>query len=123
MAVTAWLTAPAAERWWWIGGTAVFSSAALLSMINQGTGATLLTPEGMEFHTLYGRRSVLWSEVAGIEKRCRTVRSGTWSEVRVVRVQGKALTVPGAFTARWLDGKFDLKLATVREYWAHATDA
>ncbi|MFF5497619.1 PH domain-containing protein [Streptomyces aquilus] len=69
-------------------------------MVNQATGATLLTPECMEFRTSFRRRSVPWSEVARVEKRCRTRRSGTWSEVRVLRVQGRVLTVPGAFTAR-----------------------
>ncbi|WP_329412007.1 hypothetical protein OG802_18860 [Streptomyces sp. NBC_00704] len=121
-AVAMGLSAPAAERWWWVGGTAVFYSLLLLSMVNQVTGATLLTSESMEFHTFFRRRSVAWSEVAEIEKRYRTVRSGTWSEVRVVRLRGRALTVPGAFTARWHDRKFDSKLATIREHWARAAD-
>nr|WP_234375407.1 PH domain-containing protein [Streptomyces sp. HYC2] len=92
-------------------------------MVNQGTGATLLTSEGLEFHTFFSRRSVPWSEVAGIEERCRTGRSGTWSDVRVVRVRGRALTVPGAFTARMHDPKFEAKLATVREHRTRAADS
>ncbi|MFG2523491.1 PH domain-containing protein [Streptomyces sp. NPDC048527] len=123
MAVAAGLTTPATEeRWWWIGGVTVSYSLTLTSMINQGTGASLLTSKGMEFRTLFRRRSVPWSEVAGIEKRCRTRRSGTWSDVRVLRIQGRALTVPGAFTARWHDPKFEAKLATIQQYKARATD-
>ncbi|MFJ7969722.1 hypothetical protein [Streptomyces sp. NPDC096324] len=122
MAVAAGLTTSAAERWWWIGGTAGFYSLALLSMVDQGTGATLLTPEGMEFHTRFRRRSVPWSEVVEIEKRHRTGRSSTWSYVRVVRVRGRALTAPGAFTARRYDHKFESKLATIRAYEARAVD-
>ncbi|MFF9494111.1 hypothetical protein [Streptomyces flaveolus] len=122
MEVAAGLSAPAAGRWWWIGGIAVFSSLALLSLISQGNGATLLTSEGMEFHTFFSRRTVPWNEVVGIEKRCRTRRSGTWSDVRVVRVQGRALTVPGVFTARWHDPKFEAKLAMIREYRERAAE-
>ncbi|MFC9609474.1 hypothetical protein [Streptomyces sp. NPDC056938] len=123
MEVAAGLTAPAVERWWWIGGIAAFYSLLLLSMINQGTGATLLTSERMEFRTLFRHRSVSWNEVAEIEKRCRTTRSGTWSEVRILRVQGKALTVPGAFTVHWHDPKFEAKLATIRQYRMSAADS
>ncbi|MFJ9100416.1 PH domain-containing protein [Streptomyces sp. NPDC102405] len=123
MAVAAWLTTSAVERWWWIGGVAVFYLVNLVAMVNQGTGVTLLTSEGMEFRTLLRRRSVPWSEVAGIVKRYRTRRSGTLSEVCVVRVQGGALTVPGAFTLRMYDRKFDAKLAAIRECWTHAADA
>ncbi|WP_454439886.1 hypothetical protein [Tsukamurella paurometabola] len=82
-----------------------------------------LTPEGMEFRTFFTRRSVPWSEVTAIEKRLRTVRSGTWSEIRVVRVKGRALTVPGAYTARWQDTKFEAKLATIRQHWARAAES
>ncbi|WP_371793540.1 hypothetical protein [Streptomyces sp. NBC_01471] len=77
----------------------------------------------MELRTLFRHRSVLWSEVTGVEKRCRTRRSGTWSDVRVRRVQGRALTVPGAFTARWHDTKFEAKLATIRQYGARPNDS
>lgn len=123
MAVAAGLTEPAPERWWWIGGVAVLDLLALITMVSQGTGATLLTSQGMELRTLFRHRSVLWSEVTGVEKRCRTRRSGTWSDVRVRRVQGRALTVPGAFTARWHDTKFEAKLATIRQYGARPNDS
>ncbi|MFK4797980.1 PH domain-containing protein [Streptomyces sp. MPA0124] len=123
MGVAAWLTTSAVERWWWIGGVAAFCLANLFAMVNQGTGMTLLTSEGMEFRTLFRRRSVPWGEVAEIEKRCRTRRSGTLSEVRVVRVQGRKLTVPGVFTLRMYDRKFDSKFAAIRECWARAADA
>lgn len=122
-AVAVGLSASAADRWWWIGGTALFYSLILLSMVNQGNGATLLTSEGMEFHTFFSHRSVPWSEVAGIEKRCRQARGRTWSDVRVIRVQGRALTVPGAFTARMHDPKFEAKLAAIRQYRARAADS
>ncbi|MGW2764710.1 hypothetical protein [Streptomyces sp. NPDC001275] len=121
-AVAAGFSEPVADRWWWIGGIAVFYSLILLSMVNQVNGATLLTSEGMEFHTFFSRRSVPWGEVAGIEERCRTVRGGTRSEVRIVRIRGRALTVPGAFTARMHDPKFEAKLATIREHRNRAAD-
>ncbi|MYV45690.1 hypothetical protein GT031_08725 [Streptomyces sp. SID2888] len=123
MALAVGLSTPAAERWWWVGSVAVFCSPMVLSMINQGYGATLLTTEGMELHTLFRRRSVPWGEVVGIEERCRAVRGGTRSEVRIVRVHGRALMVPGALTARMYDPKFEAKLATIRQYRARAADS
>ncbi|MEV0689336.1 PH domain-containing protein [Streptomyces sp. NPDC050388] len=92
----------------------------IFSMINQGYGATLLTTEGMELHTLFRRRSVPWGEVAEIEERCLPARSGTRSEVRIVRDRGRALTVPGTLTARMHDPRFEAKLATIRQYRARA---
>ncbi|MEU6886822.1 hypothetical protein ABZ918_16675 [Streptomyces viridosporus] len=123
MAWAVGLSASAAERWWWVGGVAVLSLPMIFSMINQGYGATLLTTEGMELHTLFRCRSVSWGEVAGIEKRCLPARSGTRSEVRVVRVRGRALTVPGTLTARMYDPEFEAKLAVIRQYRAHAADS
>jgi hypothetical protein len=121
MAVAVGLSAPAAERWWWVGGVAVFCSP-MISMINQGYGAALLTTEGMESHTLFHRRSVPWGKVAGIEERCLPAGGGTRSEVRIVRVHGRALTVPGTLTARMHDPRFKAKLATIRQYRARAAD-
>ncbi|MEU6006762.1 hypothetical protein [Streptomyces sp. NPDC047453] len=123
VALAVGLSTPAAERWWWVGGVAVFCSPMILSMINQGYGATLLTAEGMELYTLFRRRSVLWGEVAGIEERCLPARSGTRSDVRIVRVRGRALTVPGALTARMHDPKFEAKLAAIRQYRARTADS
>ncbi|MCX5529823.1 hypothetical protein OG785_04510 [Streptomyces sp. NBC_00006] len=120
MAVAAWLTAAAAARWWCIGGVAVFYSLVLSAMVSQGAGATLLTSEGMELRTLFKCWSVPWGEVTKIEVRYRTGRSGTWRYVRVDRVQGKAITVPGAFTVRWSDRKFDAKFAAIQEYWVRS---
>lgn len=122
MAVAAGLTAPGTERWWWIGGVVAFSCLVLLSMVNQATGTTLLTPKGMEFRTLLSHRVVPWDEVVSVEKRYRTGRNGTWFYVRVLRAHGRALTLPGAFTARWNDPKFEAKLATIRQYTAHVND-
>ncbi len=123
IAVTAGLTTQAADRWWSVGSIAVFYSLILLTLVNQVNGAMCLTPEAMEFRTFFTRRSVPWSEVTAIEKRLRTVRSGTWSEIRVVRVKGRTLTVPGAYTARWHDTKFEAKLATIRRHWARAVES
>ncbi|MCX5166286.1 PH domain-containing protein [Streptomyces sp. NBC_00264] len=123
MSVAAGLTTPAAERWWWIGGIVVFSCLVLLSMVNQATGATLLTPRGMEFRTVFSRRVVPWGEVVSVEKRYRTGRNGTWSYVRVRRAHGRALTLPGIFTARWNDPKFEAKLAAIRQYLARVNNA
>ncbi|MFF3787675.1 PH domain-containing protein [Streptomyces sp. NPDC001933] len=121
-AVAAGLTTPAAERWWWIGGVVAFSCLVLLSMVNQATGATLLTPRGMEFRTLFRHRIVPWCEVVSVEKRSRTGRNGTWSYVRVLRAHSRTLVLPGIFTARWNDPKFEAKLAAIRQYMARVNN-
>lgn len=122
-AVPIGLTVPAAERWWWVGGVVSFSCLVLFSMVNQATGATLLTPTGMELRTLFSRRVVPWDEVVGVEKRYRTGRNSTWSYVRVRRTHGRARTLPGIFTARWSDPKFETKLAAIQQYLARVKDA
>lgn len=114
------LSARATERWWWGGGEGLFWLIMLIYMVNRGYGRTLLTPNGMEFHTFVSRRSIPWGEIARVEKRCRQTRSGTWWDVRAIRVHGRALTIPGAFTSKHADAKFEEEMAKIREYWFHA---
>ncbi|MFE7859485.1 hypothetical protein [Streptomyces sp. NPDC057403] len=92
------LTTQEPGTWWWVGGMGAVSVLVVLSTINAIYGRVLLTPRGLEFRTFVTRRVVLWSEVAGIEKRQRVSRSGTWWDLRVVRVHGRAVnsSVTGA---------------------------
>ncbi|MFD8810601.1 hypothetical protein ACFV23_03655 [Streptomyces sp. NPDC059627] len=114
------MTGPTSNRWWWGGGFGVAWLALTFYMINRGYGRTLLTAKGMEFRTLISRRSVSWAEIADIEKRQHQVRGGSWWDLRAVRVRGRSLTIPGAFTNRMGDPEFEQKLATVRACWARA---
>ncbi|MEU3605460.1 hypothetical protein AB0E83_08355 [Streptomyces sp. NPDC035033] len=50
-----------------------------------------------------------------VEKRGHAGRSGAWRDVRVVRVGGRDLPVPGAFTSRRYDGGFDRKPLPVED--------
>ncbi|MER8091379.1 hypothetical protein ACIO6T_44475 [Streptomyces sp. NPDC087532] len=120
VAVAVALRAPTSSRWWWGGGVGVAWLASLFYMINRGCGRTLLTASGMEFRTFVSRRSIPWSEITRIEKRQHQTRSGFWWNVRAVRVRGRSLTIPGAFTNRMRDAEFEQKLAVIQERWSRA---
>ncbi|MGW7541525.1 hypothetical protein ACWGKQ_10460 [Streptomyces sp. NPDC054770] len=119
-AVAVTVAGPASNRWWWGGGVGVAWLASTLYMINRGYGRTLLTANGMEFRTFISRRSVSWAEIVGIEKRQHQTRGGSWWDLRAVRVRGRSLTIPGAFTNRRSDPEFEQKLAIVHERWSRA---
>ncbi|MFF0597581.1 hypothetical protein [Streptomyces antibioticus] len=119
MAIGVTLPSPSSTRWWWGGGVGVAWSASLFYMVNRGYGRTLLTASGMQFHTFVSRRSIPWSDITGIEKREHHARSATWWDLRAVRVHGRPLTIPGAFTSRLWDAEFDNKLAVIQEHWTH----
>lgn len=110
-------------RWWWVGGVGILSLAAAFDMINRVNGRTLLTAAGMEFRTFVSRRRIPWSEVAGIEERSRSTGRTTEHSLRVVRVRGRALTIPGTLTARYWDAELDRKQVAIREYWSRAAAA
>ncbi|MCZ4609045.1 PH domain-containing protein [Streptomyces sp. Lzd4kr] len=118
-AVAAALTEPT-DRWWWVGGIGICWLASLYYMVNRGSGRTLLTSSGMEFHTLTGRRSFRWDEIARIDARRHQTSSGEWWDVRAVRARGRSLTIPGVFTTSRRDAAFEEKLALIRRYWADA---
>ncbi|MFF1473104.1 hypothetical protein OG981_40355 [Streptomyces mirabilis] len=118
--VAAGLTTRASDRWWLIGGFGVFFVAVVFSMINSIYGRVLLTATGVEFRTVVSRRSIPWSEVADIEKRQRVSRSGIWWDLRVVRVRGRSLTIPGTFTNRRTDAELERKQAVIQEHWLRA---
>ncbi|ALV38273.1 hypothetical protein AS200_00565 [Streptomyces sp. CdTB01] len=111
------LTTHGPGKWWWVGGVGAFSAVVLLSMINSIFGQVLLTTTGLEFRTFFSRRVVPWSEVAGIEERQRFSRSGTWSELRVIRAHGRPLTIPGTLTNRLMDAELERKQAVIQERW------
>ncbi|MFD7780577.1 hypothetical protein [Streptomyces sp. NPDC059753] len=108
------------ESWPWLAAIGAAWVGALFYMINRGYGRTLLTPDGMKFHTFVSRRAVAWSEVTSIERKSRTTRSGQWWEVRAMRASGRSLAIPGILTARRHDPLFEQNLAAVREYWSRA---
>jgi hypothetical protein len=92
------LTTHESGKWWWVGGLGAFSIVVVLSTINTIYGQVLLTMAGLELRTFVSRRVVPWSEVARIEERRRVRRSGTWSDLRVIRTHGRSLTIPGTLT-------------------------
>lgn len=106
--------------WWWIGCMDALGLLALAGTADQTLARTLLTSEGMRFHTFFSRRTVLWTEIVRIEEHSRTARNGTWWTVKAVRYRGRALTVPGVITNKYKDPHFEQKLATIRAYWSHA---
>ncbi|WP_326844483.1 PH domain-containing protein (plasmid) [Streptomyces sp. NBC_01558] len=110
----------APDRAWWIAGFGVFSVIVFLGMVSGIYGRVVLTEEGMQFRTLFSRRSIPWSEIAGVETRTRRMRSRTWWELRVVRVRGRALTVPGTATERLWDAELDRKLLLIQQRWSRA---
>ncbi|MFD5163243.1 hypothetical protein ACFWMJ_35195 [Streptomyces hawaiiensis] len=114
------LTTRAPGRWWWVGGFSVFSVVIFFSTINAIYGRALLTSTGVEFRTFVGRRSIPWSEVAGIERRQRVLRSGIWWDLRIIRVRGRSLTIPGTFTNRMMDAELERKQAVIHERWSRA---
>jgi PH (Pleckstrin Homology) domain-containing protein len=73
---------------------------AVFYMVNRGYGRALLAPGGMQFRTFLSRRSIPWSDITGIERKPHYTRGGAWWEVRVERVDGRPLWIPGIFTAR-----------------------
>ncbi|MEU1535788.1 hypothetical protein [Streptomyces fagopyri] len=107
-------------KWGWVGGVGAFAVVVLLSTINSICGEVLLTTTGLEFRTFVSRRVVSWSEVARIEERQRVSRSGTISDLRVIRAHGCSLTIPGTFTNRVMDAELERKQAVIQERWSHA---
>ncbi|MER7378326.1 hypothetical protein [Streptomyces lanatus] len=114
------LTARAPGRWWWVGGFSVLSLAIFVGTINSIYGRVLLTATGVEFRTFVSGRSIRWDEVAGIERRQRALRSGIWWDLRIVRVRGRSLTIPGTFTNRMMDAELERKQAVIHERWSRA---
>ncbi|MEU3242169.1 MULTISPECIES: hypothetical protein [unclassified Streptomyces] len=106
---------------WWAGGVGAFSVAVFLSAINSIYGQVLLTTTELEFRTFVSSRVVPWSEVVRIEERQRVSRSGTWSDLRVIRIHGRSLTIPGTLTNRVMDAELERKQAVIQERWSLAT--
>ncbi|MER5662815.1 hypothetical protein [Streptomyces mirabilis] len=113
------LTALASNRWWWVGGFGAYFLAVVFHMTNWIYGRALLTATGVEFRTFVSRRSIPWSEIAGIEKRQQVSQSGLWWDLRVVRVRWRALTIPGTLTNR-MNAELEQKQALVQEHWSRA---
>ena len=114
------LTARGPGGWWLVGVFGVFSVAVVFGTISSIYGRVLLTATGLEFRTFVSRRSVPWSEVAGIERRQRVSRSGIWWDLRIVRVGRRSLTIPGTFTNRMMDAELEWKQAVIQERWSRA---
>ncbi|MDH6455725.1 hypothetical protein RKD27_009156 [Streptomyces sp. SAI-126] len=110
-------------KWWWVGGVGAFSVVVLLSTINSIYGQVLLTTTGLEFRTFVSRRGVPRSEVARIEVRQGVSRSGIWSDLRVIRVHGRSLTIPGTLINRVMDAELERKQAVIQERWSLAIGA
>ncbi|MDQ0831395.1 hypothetical protein QF032_003239 [Streptomyces achromogenes] len=114
------LTTHESGKWLWVGGLGSFSVVVVLSTINTIYGQVLMTMAGLELHTFVSRRVVPWSEVVRIEERRRVRRSGTWSDLRVIRTHGRSLTIPGTLTNRVMDAELERKQAVIQEHWSRA---
>ncbi|MEU8539453.1 PH domain-containing protein [Streptomyces sp. NPDC048717] len=109
------------DPWWWVGVFGILYLVAIFDMVNRIYGRTLLTAAGMELRTLVSRRRVPWSEIAGVEERRRTTRSGTWTHLRITRHRGRPLALPGTLTNRIWDAELDRKQVAIQEYRSRAT--
>ncbi|MFE6720798.1 hypothetical protein ACFVDU_24820 [Streptomyces albidoflavus] len=114
------LTAREPGTWWSAGGLGLVAVVLFACTVNLIYGRVLLTARGLEFRTFVSRRVIPWDEVAGIETRLRTVRSGMWSDLLVVRVHGRSVAIPGTITNRLFDAELDRKQVAIRECWARA---
>jgi hypothetical protein len=108
------------EICWWVGVVGGLWLLSMFYLVDRGYRRTLLTQDRMRVHTFVSRRSIRWTEVEGIEKRYHQTRGGDWWDIRVRRVNGRSLTVPGAFTHRRRDVGFEQKLTTINAYWSRA---
>ncbi|MFG2111283.1 PH domain-containing protein [Streptomyces sp. NPDC048718] len=107
----------------WVGVFGILYLVVIFDMVNRIYGRTLLTAAGMELRTLVSRRRVPWSEIAGVEERLRTTRSGTWTDLRITRHRGRPLALPGTLTNRIWDAELDHKQVAIQEYRSRATAA
>lgn len=125
-AVVAWEPATDAtgpQRWWLVGGFGLCWLAVVGYTVNRCHGRTLLTAEGMEFHTFFSRRKVCWVDVTRIERRCHRVRGVEWWDVHAVRTHGRSLRIPGAHTTNSRNADYQRKLRRIRKYWTAAAKA
>ncbi|MEU8704896.1 PH domain-containing protein [Streptomyces sp. NPDC048565] len=86
-------------------------------MTVRGRGQSKLTPNGISFRYFLISRSIPWKDISGVEMRHHTARSNEWWDLRIVRTSGRTLVVPGAFTSRRSDPKFEVKFVIVHQYW------
>ncbi|MFJ9865898.1 hypothetical protein [Streptomyces sp. NPDC101165] len=108
------------DLWWWVGPIGAVFLISILYRINRGYSRTLLKPDGMVFRTFLGSKSIPWAEVTRIEMRSYHARLGDWWELRVFRVHGRSLRVPGAFSSSRKDVEdLKTKLSVIRAYWSH----
>ncbi|MEU3321625.1 PH domain-containing protein [Streptomyces sp. NPDC006785] len=92
------LTTHESNKRCFVGGLGVLAVVAFTGTVKLIYGRVLLTARGLEFRTFVSRRVIPWSEVAGVETRRRVIRSRVLRDLRVVRVHGRSLTIPGAAT-------------------------
>ncbi|MER6231238.1 hypothetical protein AB0G98_17070 [Streptomyces sp. NPDC020196] len=116
------LTTHEPNKWWFVSGLGVLAVVAFVGTVNLIYGKVLLTARGLEFHTFVSRRVIPWSEVAGIETRRRVIRSRILCDLRVVRVRGRALTIPGTTTSRVMDAELELKQVAIQKRWSRAVN-
>lgn len=106
---------PLVDRLWEVGGVCVFWFLVLFPTLNARYGRTLLTVEGMRFHTWVSRRFVPWREIADVEIRFHR----NSCSVGVRRRHGRRLIVPGTLSVH-RRGSLDENFRTIKRYWSHA---
>ncbi|WP_199551579.1 hypothetical protein [Streptomyces sp. N35] len=98
----------------------IFWLVSITYIVRRGYGRALLAEREIRLHGFIRRRSIPWAEISDIKKRHHTARSSSWWDLRIVCTNGRSLTVPGAFTSKDYDPKFEAKLALLREHWKQA---
>ncbi|MYS11517.1 hypothetical protein GTW71_34980 [Streptomyces sp. SID6041] len=112
------LTTHEPGKWWFVSGLGVLAVVAFVGTVNLIYGRVLLTARGLEFHTFVSRRVIPWNEVAGFETRRRVIRSRVLCDLRVVRVRGWSLTIPGTAASWVMDAELERKQVAIQEPWS-----
>jgi hypothetical protein len=105
---------------WWVAFTAICWLVTTGYMVNRGYGRTHLLPDKIVLHSMGRHKSIPWAEVSQIERWRHQGRSSEWWDLRLIRSQGRPLAVPGIFTSKRFDDRFDANLALIQEYWNRA---
>lgn len=100
---------------WWGGIFGGLGLSIVVGFLSRTYGRTLVTADGMHFYTFFSRRTVPWSNVRHIERRIHPYgRGNPWWDLRVHRVLGRTLSIPGTYTNFRNDESLNRKLRALR---------
>ena len=109
-------TAPDPDRAYFVAGVAAFWLFLVVHMVNQAHGRTRLTCDHIRLESYVKHRSIPWADVVEFEDRCRSNRGGNYWDVRVHRVHGRPITIPGLFTSGKRDRAFEANLVSLYDW-------